>query len=183
MSDVGASVPQEQQHLGPLLHSSLKMSGFETNAVKYKEQAGEESIAQKGTGINGICSSLEVSLEGSLATERDNFTFHSNLVRTSLACLILRLPLQESTKHREGQTGVRSTACEPQAGMCCGLMAGWGVVRSQAGPWKETLPLIKLCLLAGAPSNFLLIVFCPSSCLAGQQEPCSHPPSPALSQT
>lgn len=136
MSDVGASVPQEQQHLGPLLHSSLKMSGFETNAVKYKEQAGEESIAQKGTGMNGICSSLEVSLEGSLATERDNFTFHSNLVRTSLACLILRLPLQESTKHREGQTGVGSRACEPRAGMCCGLMAGWGVVRSQAGPRK-----------------------------------------------
>lgn len=30
----------------------------------------------------------------SLAMERDSFTFLSNLVRTSLACLILRLPTE-----------------------------------------------------------------------------------------
>lgn len=47
----------------------------------------------KGTG-NDICPAVTVSL----AIERDSFTFLSNLVRISLACLILRLPLPKICK-------------------------------------------------------------------------------------
>lgn len=62
--------------------------------------------------------------------------------------------------------------------MCCGPMASWEVVWSQAGPWKETLPLTELSLLAEGTKQFSP-VFCPSSYLAGQQEPCSHPTLPS----
>lgn len=74
------------------------MSGFEINAVRVKNKGG-----RIGRGINGIASLKPVLPKGtgddicppvkvSLAKERDSFTFLSNLVRTSLACLILRLP-------------------------------------------------------------------------------------------
>lgn len=46
-------------------------------------------ILPKGEG-NDICPPVKVSL----AMERDSFTFLSNLVRTSLACLILRHPTE-----------------------------------------------------------------------------------------
>lgn len=46
-------------------------------------------ILPKGEG-SGICPPVKVSL----AMERDSFTFLSNLVRTSLACLILRHPTE-----------------------------------------------------------------------------------------
>lgn len=38
MNTVGASVLEEQRHLRTRLHSSLKMSGFETNAVRLKKR-------------------------------------------------------------------------------------------------------------------------------------------------
>lgn len=41
--------------------------------------------------------------------------------------------------------------------MCCGPVAGWGVVWSQAGPWKETLPLTELSLLAEGTKQFSVL--------------------------
>lgn len=76
------------------------MSGFEINAVRLKKKGGRigreingiaslKPVLPKGTG-NNICPPVKVSL----AIERDSFTFLSNLVRTSLACLILRPPTE-----------------------------------------------------------------------------------------
>lgn len=62
---------------------------------------------------------LEVSFEkGSLAKERNSFPFLSNLVRTSLACSILRLPRLKSVRHtrkkrhRQGEEHTKSLGLE-----------------------------------------------------------------------
>lgn len=50
---------------------------------------------------------------GSLATERDGFTFLSNLVGTSLACSVWRLPRWKSAQHtrEKTHTGKKHRAC------------------------------------------------------------------------
>lgn len=92
------------------------MSGFEINAVRLKKKKGGrigreingiaslKPVLPKGTG-NDICPPVKVSL----AIERDSFTFLSNLVRTSPACLI-EAPHRKSVKHVRGETGVTSEA-------------------------------------------------------------------------
>lgn len=68
---------------------------------------------------------------------------------------------------------MRSEARET-LGQCAVVQRLAGVVWSRAGLWKETLPLTELSLLAEGTKKFSS-VFCPSSYLAGQQEPCAHP--------
>lgn len=46
--------------------------------------------------------------KGSLAKERNSFTFLSNLVRTSLACSILRIPHLKSVRHSPGEKHANS---------------------------------------------------------------------------
>lgn len=45
-----------------------------------------------------------VSGKGSLAKERNSYTFLSNLVRTTLACFLLRVPHEVCTAHQREKT-------------------------------------------------------------------------------
>lgn len=62
-----------------------------------------------------------VSGKGSLAKERNSSTFLSNLVRTTLACFLPRVP-RKSVRHtrKKRQAGRTEARQVPRAGMLCG---------------------------------------------------------------
>lgn len=106
--------------------------------VKKKKKGG-----RIGRGINGIASLKPVLPTGtgddicphvkvSLAKERDSFTFLSNLVRTSLACLILSPPPKICKAHKRENRNEERSPGDPEA-MCCGPTAGWGLCGLRLG--------------------------------------------------
>lgn len=112
--------------------------------------------------------------KGSLAEERNSFTFLSDLVQTSLACSLLRVPHLKSVRHTtKTQTG-REACKVTRAGMFCGKLADAGVARSQARLAEEILASLwnSLCYL-WAPGYFLLF---PVLAVTGQasKSPATH---------
>lgn len=81
-----------------------------------------------------FCPHLGVSLRrGSLAKERNTFTFLSNLVRTALACSILRLPHLKSLRHTRKKTQRRSKKQVGSPGLEYFVAESLGLVLSSAG--------------------------------------------------
>lgn len=116
-------------------------------------------LPRKERGMNAIVSVFGGVFEkGSLATERNSFTFLSNLVRTSLACSIWRVPHLNCVRftRKKRQRQARS------------LQRPWGWNVSWRnrlrGPWKSQMRPVEgilasllnsLCYLR-APGYFLL---------------------------
>lgn len=95
---------------------------FEINAIiiinKYK--SGERSkrdtwnriaddviIARKGKRNAILSLSGGVFEKGSLAKERNSYTFLSNLLRTALACSVLRLPHPKLARHSRARAACK----------------------------------------------------------------------------
>lgn len=160
---------------------------FERNAIKKKYKSGVSGkrrilktdviIAQKGKrGMNAILSVFGGVFEkGSLANERNRFTFLSNLVRTSLACSIWRAPHLNSVRftRKKRQRQARSTQ-RPW---------GWNASRQNRLCWRCKGPGEACgtdpCLSAEFSRGLLVIFFCPSNYWAGQQEPHNPAVAPA----
>lgn len=80
-----------------------------------------------------------VSGKGSLAKERNSSTFLPNLVRTTLACFLLRVPYEDTPERKTDRVDEKH-AKSP------GLECLWhsscaGAVRYPARPWKAASPL------------------------------------------
>lgn len=81
-----------------------------------------------------FCPHLGVSLRrGSLAKERNTFTFLSNLVRTALACSILRLPHLKSLRHTRKKTQRRGKKQVGSPGLEYFVAESLGLVLSSTG--------------------------------------------------
>lgn len=78
---------------------------------------------------------------GSLATERDGFTFLSNLVGTSLACSVRRLPRWQSAQHTRESTHTGRSPRRPR---------GWDELRRSLGQHRAC-PGWELC--GGLPAS------------------------------
>lgn len=110
-----------------------------------------------------------------MAKERDSSTFLSDLVQTSLACSLLRVPHLKSVRHtsKKKQTG-REAYRVTRAGMFGGKLADAGVVRSWARLAEGILAslLNSLCYL-WVPGYFLLF---PVLAVTGQasKSPTTH---------
>lgn len=98
--------------------------------------------------------------KGSLAKERNSFTFLSNLVRTSLACSSLKLPRQKSVKHirrkrhRQGMKPAKSLGLECLVAKSL-LLALW----SPRLPAEGTLASLEFSLLVESTESFLSFHF------------------------
>lgn len=97
--------------------------------------------------------------KGSLAEERNSFTFLSDLVQTSLACSLLRVPHLKSVRtttkkrHRQGEKHAKSPGLERFVENLLTL-ASRG---PRLGLRKESLPL---CGILSATCGRLVIFFC-----------------------
>lgn len=81
-----------------------------------------------------FCPHLGVSLRrGSLAKERNTFTFLSNLVRTALACSTLSLPHLKSLRHTRKKTQRRGEKQVGSLGLEYFMAESLGLVLNSAG--------------------------------------------------